>query len=174
MEITIPEKVLFETEIYEIDDNLRVKEGKVKITENRVLVRSNGNLKLLYISGVQMLEIRKGERWGHFLAGCIFLVSSVIMYLFGVEYGIRTFTSALFFFIFPTIFLSLALILIYWWFVTRSYLLEISTDFGRKVKIRSKCREDLIEIANALELVKMGAVRRLQVGREKWSERSFV
>ncbi len=174
MEISIPEKVLFETEIYEIDDNLKVREGKVKITENRVLIKSNGNFKLLYVSGVQMLEIKKEERWGHLLAGIIFLVSSAIMYLFGVECGIRTFPSAFFFFILPTFFLSLALILTYWWFVTRSYLLEMSTNYGRKVKIRSKCREDLMEIANALELVKMGAVRRLQVRGEKWGERSFI
>ncbi len=174
MEVSIPEKVLFETEIYEIDDNLKVKNGQVKVTENRIIVKSNGNLKLLYVSGVKMLEIKKEERWGHLLAGAIFLASSGIMYLFGVEYGIKSFSSALFFFILPTVFLSLALMLLYWWFVTRSYLLEMSTEFGGRVKIRSKCREDLVEIANAVELVKMGAVRRLQMRSEKWGERSFI
>ena len=162
MEITIPERTLFETEVYEVDDDLRVKRGQVRITESRIMFEGSGNAKLVYISGIQMLEIKREERWGYLMAGGIFLVSAVVMYMFGVEFGIRSFLSAMFFFILPTVFLLISLLLLYWWFVTRSYLLELVTNFGKKVRIRSRNREDLVEIANAVELVKMGAVRMLQ------------
>lgn len=125
------------------------------------MFEGNGNSKLVYISGIQ-LEIKKEERWGYMIAGGIFLVSAAIMYTLGFELGINTFSSAIFFFILPSLFLLISSLLLYWWFVTRSYLLEMFTNFGKKVRIRSKNREDLIEIANAVELVKMGAVRLLQ------------
>ncbi|AAB89990.1 MULTISPECIES: hypothetical protein [Archaeoglobus] len=169
MELTTPERVLFETEVYEIDDDLKVKRGNVKITESRIMFRSNGNAKLLYISGIQMVEIKKENRWGFFAGGLIFLVSSAIMYLLGLEFGVGSFTSALMLFVLPTAFLFVSLLLLYWWFVTRSYLLDMHTNFGRKLRIRSKSKEDLYEIANAVELVKMGAVRMLQR-----KERQFV
>ncbi|WP_202319852.1 hypothetical protein [Archaeoglobus neptunius] len=172
MELTTPERVLFETEVYEIDDDLKVKKGNVKITESRVLFKSNGNSKLVYISGIQMLEIKKEERWGFLVAGGILGVSAAIMYLFGFEYGIKNFLAALFFFIMPTTFVLISMLLLYWWFVTRSYLLDMFTDFGRRLRIRSKNRDDLYEIANAVELVKMGAVRRLQ--RKERLERSLI
>jgi len=162
MELTTPERVLFETEVYEIDDDLKVKKGNVKITESRIMFRSNGNAKLLYISGIQMVEIKKENRWGFLIAGTILLLSSTIMYLLGLEFGVRSFVSALTFFVMPTAFLFISLLLLYWWFVTRSYLLDMHTNFGRKFRIRSKSKEDLYEIANAVELVKMGAVRMLQ------------
>ncbi len=162
MELTTPERVLFETEVYEIDDDLKVKRGNVKITESRIMFRSNGNAKLLYISGIQMVEIKKENKWGFFGGGLILLVSSAIMYILGLEFGVGSFASALMFFVLPTALLFVSLLLLYWWFVTRSYLLDMHTNFGRKFRIRSKNKEDLYEIANAVELVKMGAVRMLQ------------
>lgn len=63
MELTTPERTLFETEVYEIDD-LRIKKGKPEITEKRILFRSDGNAKLVYISGIQMWKIKKENRWG--------------------------------------------------------------------------------------------------------------
>ena len=162
MELTIPERVLFETEVYEIDDNLKVKKGNVKITESRVMFRSDGDAKLLYISGIQMIEIKKENRWGFFVAGAILLANSAVMYFLGLEFGASNFFSALMFFVAPTASLFISLLLLYWWFVTRSYLLDMHTNFGRKFRIRSKSKEDLYEIANAVELVKMGAVRMLQ------------
>ncbi|MBO8180619.1 MAG: hypothetical protein H0Z19_09130 [Archaeoglobus sp.] len=162
MELTTPERILFETEVYEVDDDLKVKKGNVKITESRIMFRSNGNAKLLYISGIQMVEIKKENRWGFLIGGMILLVSSAIMYLLGLEFGVGSFSSALMFFVIPTAFLFISLLLLYWWFVTRSYLLDMHTNFGRKLRIRSKSKEDLYEIANAVELVKMGAVRMLQ------------
>lgn len=78
MELTIPERVLFETEVYEIDDDLKVKKGNVKITESRIMFRSDGDAKLLYISGIQMIEIKKENRWGFFVAGAILLANSAV------------------------------------------------------------------------------------------------
>uniref|UniRef100_A0A7C3ZN26 Uncharacterized protein n=1 Tax=Archaeoglobus fulgidus TaxID=2234 RepID=A0A7C3ZN26_ARCFL len=173
MDIMIPEKVLFETEVYEIDDDLKVKKGDVKITESRIMFRSNGNAKLLYISGIQMVEIKKENRWGFLLSGSILLVSSAVMYLLGIEFGVGTFLSALMFFVIPTAFLLISLLLLYWWFVTRSYLLDMHTNFGKRLRIRSKSREDLYEIANAVELVKMGAVRMLQ-RRESMTRETLI
>lgn len=84
------------------------------------------------------------------------------MYFLGLEFGASSFFSALMFFVAPTASLFISLLLLYWWFVTRSYLLDMHTNFGKKFRIRSKSKEDLYEIANAVELVKMGAVRMLQ------------
>lgn len=165
----MPEKILFESEVYEIDDDLRVKKGNVKITESKVIFLGTGNFKLVEIPSIQMLEIKKENRWGFLSAGSIFFIASLLMYVLGIEFGIQTFLSALLYFILPTLFLLVSLLLIYWWFITRSYLLEMFTDFGRKLRIRSKNKEDLFEIANAVELVKIGAVRMLQR-----RERSFV
>lgn len=109
-----------------------------------------------------MWEIKKEYRWGFLAAGTIFLLCTAIMYLLGLWYGITNFMSAMLFFIIPTSFLLISVLLLYWWFVTRSYYLDLFTDFGRKLRIRSKNKEDLIEIVNAVELVKMGAVRMLQ------------
>lgn len=169
MELSTPEKILFEADVYEIDDDLRIKKGTVRITENRLLFKNDENAKLLYISGVQMIEIKKENKWGFLVGGGIFLLSSAMMYLTGVEFGIKNFISAFLYFVAPTFFLFISLLLLYWWFVTRSYLLELVTEFGKKVRIRSKEKNNLVEIANAIELIKIGAVRMLQR-----RERSFI
>lgn len=162
MELTTPERVLFETEVYEIDDDLKIKKGNVRITETRVMFRSNGNLKLLYISGIQMIEIKKENRWGFLAAGSIFLISSAIMYILGIQFGLSSFVNAQLFLVMPSAFLLISLLLLYWWFATRSYRLDLYTDFGKMVRIRSYKHDDLVEIAKAIELVRMGALRMLQ------------
>jgi len=169
MEIVTPEKILFESKVYVIDDDLRVKTGNVKITESKVMFLGTGSFKLVNIPSIKMIEIRKENRWGFLSAGSIFFITSLVIYAFGIEFGVQTFLSALLYFVLPTLFLLVSLLLIYWWFITRSYLLEMFTDFGRRFKIRSKNKDDLFEIANAVELVKIGAVRELQK-----RERSFV
>lgn len=157
----MPERVLFETEIYEIDDDMRVKQGKVQITEGRLIVNGNNELKILYLSCVKMVQLKKESRWGHLLAGAVFLVSAVILYGLAQFYGIESFVAAITFIVIPITFLLTGLVLLYWWFVTRSYRLSIFTDFGREIRIRSKENHGLIEIANAIELVRLGAVRKL-------------
>ncbi len=169
MELSIPERILFETDVFEVDDDLRVKSGKVRITESRVIFNGHEEAKIIHISDVRMMRIKREEKWGHATAGIIFLISSAILYLLGFVYGVADFTSAVLYFVVPTALLLSALILIYWWWITRSWLLTISMDFGKDVRVRSKDKEELLEIANAIELVKMGAVRRLQQ-----RERSFV
>ncbi|MBE8539974.1 hypothetical protein [Geoglobus acetivorans] len=162
MEVELPEKVLFETEIYEIDDDLRIKRGKIRITESRLIVDGNEDLKILYLSGVKMIQLKKENRWGHLISGLVFLVSSIILYSLGYIYGIGSFGSAIAFIVSPAAFLFTSFLMLYWWKVTRSYRLSIFTDFGKEVKIRSREHDGLVKIANAIELVRLGAVRRLQ------------
>ncbi|MEM2071065.1 MAG: hypothetical protein QXE86_06695, partial [Archaeoglobaceae archaeon] len=102
------------------------------------------------------------EKIGYVISGAIFLLASVVSFIFGILAGIATFTSALVYLILPIVFTFLSVLLIYWWYMTRSWLLILTTAFERDLKIRGKSLEDLTKIANAIELVKMGAVRRLQ------------
>lgn len=161
MEVDVPERVFFETEVYEIDDDLRVKKGKIRITEGRLIINGRDEMKILYLSGVRMVQIKRESRWGYMLAGLIFLLSSLILYSLAILYGVKSFVSAMVLFVMPTTFFLIASIMIYWWNVTRSYRLSISTDFDKELVIRSKNHEELVEIANAIELVKLGAVRKL-------------
>ncbi|MEM1578102.1 MAG: hypothetical protein QXN34_01990 [Archaeoglobaceae archaeon] len=70
--------------------------------------------------------------------------------------------SAVLFFILPTVMLAISILLIYWWKLTKSFLLSLLMEFGKEVEIRSMNFENLLEIANAIELVRIGAVKRLQ------------
>jgi hypothetical protein len=74
---------------------------------------------------------------------------------------IDSFLSAMIFFVLPVAMLGISFLLIYWWKLTRSYFLAITVDYGREFRIRSKSFEDLLEIANAVELVRIGAVKKL-------------
>ncbi|MFN3384804.1 MAG: hypothetical protein ACK401_07925 [Archaeoglobaceae archaeon] len=159
MEIAIPEKVLFETNVYTVENDLKAKKGRVRITENRVLFESVEEVKIAYISGIKTLKIKRDEKMGFLIAGTIFLFASLA--LFSSLPRIDSFLSAVFFFILPTVMLTISFLLIYWWKLTRSYLLSLFMEFGKEVEIRSQKFDDLLEIANAIELVKMGAVKRL-------------
>ncbi len=160
--IDIPEKVLYEAEVYEIDDGLQVKRGVVKITEDRMIFESRGSLSVVHLDDIKMLKVEKSEKIGYVVSGAIFLLASAVSFVFGILAGIGTFTSALVYLILPIVFTFLSIMLIYWWYMTRSWLLVLTTAFERDLKIRGKSLEDLTKIANAIELVKMGAVRRLQ------------
>lgn len=83
------------------------------------------------------------------------------MYLLGILYDVTNFLSAIFFFVAPTSFLLVSLLLLYWWFATRSCL-DLFADFGRRLRIRGKNIEDLIENCQCGGTCKMGAVRVLQ------------
>lgn len=172
MELAIPEKVLFETNVYTVENDLRAKTGKVKITEDRILFESEEDVKIVYISGIKAIKICREEKWGFFIAGLTFLIASAILYSFAP--GINSFISAFLFFIVPTSMLGIGLLLIYWWSLTRSNVLNLSMDFGKEVKIRSKSFDDLIEIANAIELVRMGAVRKLPRKFEESKTSSYL
>jgi len=159
MEVAVPERVLFETNVYTVENDLKAKTGKVRITEDRVLFESENDIKIMYISAIKTIRIRKEEKIGFLLSGILFILTSVPLYSFAPR--IDSFASAILFFILPTLMLALGLLLVYWWSLTRSNLLILSMDFGKDVGIRSKNIADLIEIANAIELVRMGAVRKL-------------
>ncbi|MDK2875785.1 MAG: hypothetical protein PWQ22_195 [Archaeoglobaceae archaeon] len=159
MELAVPEKVLFETNVYTIENDLKAKTGKVKITEDRILFESTDDVKIVYISGIKTIKIRKEERWGFLIAGLIFLLTSSILYSFA--FGIDSFISAILFFVLPTLMLAVGILFVYWWRLTRSNVLTLVMDFGKEVGIRSKNFGELVEIANAIELVRMGAVRKL-------------
>lgn len=159
MELSIPEKVLFEANVYTIDNNLKAKSGKVRITEDRILFESNDDIKIIYISGIKTIKIRKEEKWGFLIAGVAFLMNSAVLYSFAFQ--IDSFISAIIFFVIPTLLLALGLLLVYWWNLTRSNVLSLSMEFGKDIGIRSNNFSELVEIANAIELVRIGAVRRL-------------
>lgn len=159
MEIAIPEKILFETDVYTVENNLEARKGKVRITEDRLLFESADEVKIAYISSIKTLKIKKDEKMGFLIAGLIFLFASIALFSFLPR--IDSFLSAVLFFILPTVMLVVSFLLIYWWNLTKSYLLSLFMEFGKEVEIRSKNFDNLLEIANAIELVKMGAVRRL-------------
>ncbi|MDI9609946.1 MAG: hypothetical protein QXQ38_02145 [Archaeoglobaceae archaeon] len=170
--LEVPEKVLFETNVYTIENDLKAKAGKVRITEDRILFESKDDVKIVYISSVRTIKIRKEERWGFLIAGAIFLIASVILYSFA--FGIDSFFSAILFFVAPTTMLGISLILVYWWWLTRSNVLILSMDFGKDIGIRSSNFKDLVEIANAIELVRIGAVRRLPKKVEESKTLSYL
>lgn len=172
MELAVPEKVLFETNVYTVENDLRAKTGKVKITEDRILFESKEDVKIIHISGIKTIKIRKEERWGFLIAGSVFLLTSSILYSFAL--GIDSFISAILFFVIPTSMLSIGLLLVYWWRLTRSNVLILSMDFGKEVEIRSKNFSDLVEIANAIELVRIGAVRKLPRKFEESKTSSYL
>lgn len=159
MELTIPERVLFETKVYTIDNDLKAKTGKVRITEDRVLFESKDDIKIVYISAIKTIKIRREEQLGFLIGGIIFVLTSAFLYLFAPK--IDSFISAILFFVLPTLMLAIGLLMTYWWNITRSNVLILSMDFVKDVEIRSKSFKDLVEIANAIELVRIGAVRKL-------------
>lgn len=159
MGLTVPEKVLFETDVYTVENDLKARKGKVRITEDRFLFESDDEVEVAYISSVKTLKIKRDEKVGFLIAGTIFLFASVTLFSFLPR--IDSFLSAVLFFILPTAMLTVSLLLIYWWKLTKSYLLSLFMDFGKEVEIRSKNFDDLLEIANAVELVRMGAVKKL-------------
>ncbi|MEM0203239.1 MAG: hypothetical protein QXO16_04565 [Archaeoglobaceae archaeon] len=159
MEITIPEKVLFETNVYTVENDLKAKKGRVRITEDRVLFESADELKIAPISAVRTIRIKRDEKLGFLIAGMIFAFASLVLFSFLPH--IDSFLSAVLFFILPTVMLTTSTLLIYWWKLTRSFLLSLLMEYGREVEIRSKNFDDLLEIANAIELVRIGAVRKL-------------
>ncbi len=159
--IEIPERPLFEAEVFEIDDDLRIKRGTVRITESRMIFNSETGFRLIHVQDIRMVKIVKDEKWGFLIAGSAMLLSSVIAYLYAILHGVRDFASAVAFLILPSAMLLSSLLLLYWWFMTRSWILVATTEFGKDIKIRCTNVSDLFEIANAIELVKMGAVRKL-------------
>lgn len=172
MGIEVPEKVLFESDVYTVESDLKAKTGKVRITEDRILFESEDDIKIIYISGIRTLKIRKEERWGFLIAGAIFLIASIFLYSFAPR--IESFLSAILFFVIPTTMLAIALLLVYWWRLTRSNVLILSMDFGKDIGIRSSNFKDLVEIANAIELVRIGAVRRLPKKVEESKTLSYL
>ncbi|MCS7129965.1 MAG: hypothetical protein NZ872_00935 [Archaeoglobaceae archaeon] len=172
MELEIPEKILFETNVYTIENDLKAITGKVRITEDRILFESKNDIKIVYIPGVRTIRIHKEEHWGFLTAGAIFLMTSTTLY--SLALGINSFFSAIIFFVIPTAMLGIGLLLVYWWWLTRSNVLILSMDFGKDVRIRSSNLKDLIEIANAIELVRIGAVKRLPKKFEEAKTLSYL
>lgn len=159
MEIVVPEKVLFETDVYTVENDLKAKKGRVRITEERILFESSEEVKITHISAIKNLKIRKDNKVGYLLSGMILLAASSLLLSFVPR--IDSFLSAMIFFVLPVAMLGISLLLIYWWKLTRSYFLVITVDHGGEFRIRSKRFEDLLEIANAVELVRIGAVKKL-------------
>lgn len=159
MEITTPEKVLFETNVYTVENDLKARKGRVRITEDRVLFESVDEVKIAYVSAIKTIRVKRDEKIGFLMAGTIFALASLVLFSFLPR--IDSFFSAILFFILPTVMLTISTLLIYWWKLTRSFLLSLFMDYGKEVEIRSKNFDDLLEIANAIELVRIGAVRKL-------------
>ena len=159
--IEIPEKTLFEAEVFEIDDDLRIKRGTVRITESRMIFDSQKGFRLVHVQDIRMVNIVKDEKWGFLIGGSAMLTTSLVAFVYGAAHGFSSFASAVFFFVLPSAMLLAAMLLIYWWYMTRSWILVVTTEFGKDIKIRCTNVADLFEIAKAIELVKMGAVRKL-------------
>ncbi|MEM4565410.1 MAG: hypothetical protein QXD49_02280 [Archaeoglobaceae archaeon] len=96
MEITIPEKVLFETNVYTVENDLKARRGKVRITEDRILFESVEELKIAPISAIRTIRIKRDEKLGFLIAGTIFGFASLILFSFLPH--IDSFLSAVLFF----------------------------------------------------------------------------
>ncbi|MET1124828.1 MAG: hypothetical protein ABWW66_06150 [Archaeoglobaceae archaeon] len=160
--IDVPERVLYEAEVYEIDDDLRVKKGIVKITESRMIFNSDEGMRLLMLDDVRMLKLVKDEKLGYLISAASMLATAIFAFAFGFLHGIDNYSSALAFFVAPLGLTLTSAFLFYWWLNTRSWVLSFVTDYGKEVRIRCPDVGELLEIANAVELIKFGAVRKLQ------------
>ncbi|MEM0215357.1 MAG: hypothetical protein QXU17_02910 [Archaeoglobaceae archaeon] len=172
MELAIPDRILYETNVYTIENDFKAKTGRVRITEDRVLFESKEDIKIAYISAIKTIKIRKESKLGFLIAGVIFVLTSALLYSFA--FGIDSFISAILFFVLPTLMLAVGLLLIYWWKLTKSNVLILSMDFGKDVEIRSNNFSELVEIANAIELVRIGAVRKLPKKIEESKTLSYL
>jgi len=112
MEIVVPEKVLFETDVYTVENDLKAKKGRVRITEERILFESSEEVKITHISAIKNLKIRKDNKVGYLLSGMILLAASSLLLSFVPR--IDSFLSAMIFFVLPVAMLGISLLLIYW------------------------------------------------------------
>lgn len=172
MELAIPDRILYETNVYTVENDLKAKTGRVRITEDRVLFESKEDIKIAYISAIKTIKIRKESKMGFLIAGLTFVLTSAFLYSFA--FGIDSFISAILFFVLPTLMLAVGLLLVYWWKLTKSNVLVLSMDFGKDVEIRSNNFSELVEIANAIELVRIGAVRKLPKKVEESKTLSYL
>jgi len=81
MELAVPEKVLYETNVYTVENDLKAKTGKVRITEDRFLFESEDDIKIVCISSIKTIKIKREENLGFLLSGTLFILTSAILYL---------------------------------------------------------------------------------------------
>uniref|UniRef100_A0A7J2TIC8 Uncharacterized protein n=1 Tax=Archaeoglobus fulgidus TaxID=2234 RepID=A0A7J2TIC8_ARCFL len=159
MEIMVPEKVLFETNVYTVENDLKAKTGRVRITEERIVFEGSEEVKIIHIPTIKNLKIQKDNKVGYLISGAVLFFTSLALLSFAPR--IDSFISALVFFVLPIGILGVSSLLVYWWKLTKSYFLSLVVEYGKEIKIRSKNFSDLLEIANAIELVRIGAVKKL-------------
>lgn len=128
--IEIPEEIIIEG---------KIKKGRVIVTSKRVVIGFKYLTRSVELSSIKALTLMRDPKWKLFALAVASLVSSVFLYGDNPRSDI---------YVLP---LAVGVVLLIYWWVKRSFVLVLTTQFGREYRIISNTEKELIKIFNAIE-----------------------
>ncbi|RLI78543.1 hypothetical protein DRP05_06835 [Archaeoglobales archaeon] len=175
MTLLIPEKIIFETEVVEVD-NLKTKSGKISVTERRLVINSDNELHIVDVNGIKAVSMIRDAKWGFFVAGLIFVISAIQLFIVGayINQVYDFLTTLLVTLAIPIIFVVSGIMLILSWLLGRGFVLVVTTDFNKNFVIVNKDKQPLEKILNAIEFVRIGEIRTTKSMGNGIHSKSFI